>query len=186
MQANYLTDYAKKKGMTEMNVVLFLGQLGNEGTIGRTDAFKKTMEDNGIKANYVFEDTAEWDRAKAMDKFTQFLGTGKPYDAIVCNNDDMALGCIEALTSTGSKVEVPVRGVDATEGACMAIKEGTMSMSASQNGYAMGRGCVDSAIALIEGKQPEGLTDKVMVPIPFELIDASKADKMLEQLQQTT
>ncbi|MCB6366707.1 sugar ABC transporter substrate-binding protein [Intestinibacillus massiliensis] len=183
MQAEYLTKYAKDKGMTEMDVVLFLGQLGNEGTIGRTDAFKEVMKENGIKVNYVFEDTAEWDRAKAMDKFTQFLGTGKHYDAIVSNNDDMALGCIEAITSTGAKVEVPVLGVDATEGACMAIKEGTMSMSASQNGYAMGRGCVDSAIALIEGKAPEGLTDEVMVPIPFEQIDASNVDDMLKQLE---
>lgn len=186
MQAEYLAAYAKENNMTEMNVVLFLGQLGNEGTIGRTDAFKATMEEKGIKVNYVFEDTAEWDRAKAMDKFTQFLGSNKPYDAIVSNNDDMALGCIEAITSSGGTVDVPVLGVDATEGACLAIKEGTMSMSASQNGYAMGRGCVDSVIALIEGKEPVGLTDEVMVPVPFEQIDASNVDAMLEQLNAST
>ena len=182
-QGEFLANYFKEKGMNEVSIVMMQGTLGLDHTNKRTEFSIKGLEDAGIKVNIAYQDTAEYDRAKAMDKFTQFLGTGKHYDAIVSNNDDMALGCIEAITSTGAKVEVPVLGVDATEGACMAIKEGTMSMSASQNGYAMGRGCVDSAIALIEGKAPEGLTDEVMVPIPFEQIDASNVDDMLKQLE---
>ncbi|WP_087066575.1 substrate-binding domain-containing protein [Intestinibacillus massiliensis] len=179
LQAKYLADYCKGKGMSEIDVVLFLGTLGNDPTVRRTDAFKKGMDEAGIKVNYVFEDTADWVREKSMDKFTQFLGTGKSYDAIVCNNDDMALGCIEALVSQGaSKIEVPILGVDATEGGLLAIKDGTMAFTASQNAEGLCEATAGVVDDILNGREPEGFTDCVRY-IPAIGIDQANVGEYL-------
>lgn len=71
-----------------------------------------------------------WDRVKAQDKMQSFLTSkGDQIEAVFANNDDMALGAIEALKAagyfTGGKY-IPVVGVDATAPGVKAIEDGTM------------------------------------------------------------
>ncbi|MGE4549265.1 MAG: sugar ABC transporter substrate-binding protein, partial [Intestinibacillus sp.] len=124
-QGEYISKKLKDEGKTEANIAILTGTLGMQAMVLRTASAKKALEDSGLKINYVFEDTAEWDRAKAMDKFTQFLGSGKPVDAVICNNDEMALGAIEAMKTSGQKkVICPVAGIDATSVALESIVNG--------------------------------------------------------------
>lgn len=182
LQAEYIAKYFKDQGKTEANIVLFLGTLGNEATTLRTEAFKQGMVDAGIKVNYVFEDTADWVREKSMDKFVQFMGTGKPYDAVVSNNDDMALGVIEAFTSQGIKeIPVPIVGVDATEGGLRAIKDGTMSFTASQNAPELCSSTVKLMDEIVNGKAPTGVDENGIMSIPPIGIDVSNVDEYLPQ-----
>lgn len=169
MQGEFLAKYFQGKNMTDPNIVILMGNLGEEATNQRTDTCKKTLKDAGLNVNYVYEDTAEWDRAKAMDKFTQFMGSGKPYDAVVCNNDDMALGVIEAFTSQGkTTIPVPIVGVDATDGGCQAILDGTLAFTTSQNGKALGTKSVDVGAALAKGEEVDGMENGTILWIPFE------------------
>lgn len=172
MQAEYLAEYFKEKNITAPKIVLFQGPLGQDSVVKRTQSFKQGLEDAGLTAEYVYEDTAEWDRAKAMDKFTQFLGSGKEFDAVVCNNDDMALGCIEAYTASGTtEIPVPIVGIDATETGCEAIKAGTMAFTVFQNPKAQGEGAIDAAMSMAKGEDVANIEDGV-VWIPFEPVSA--------------
>ena len=76
-QGNFLSKIFEDEGKTEVNIAMFMGTLGLDNVTKRTDSAKQALADNGIKANYVFENTAEWDRIKAMDQFSQFMGTGE-------------------------------------------------------------------------------------------------------------
>lgn len=184
-QAEYLAKYFKDQGKTEINAVLLQGVLGLENVIKRTDSVKKGLEDAGIKVNYVFEDTAKWDRATAQEMFIQFLGTGKQYDAVICNNDEMALGVIEAMEMQGvDPTKVPVVGIDATAVGCEAIQAGKMAFSVYQSAAGQGEGAVKAAQAIISGEgisKIEGTNDeKTIVWIPFEPVDKSNVEKYMK------
>lgn len=180
-QGKFLVDYFKKEGKTSINAVLFQGTLGLDNVTKRTNSVKQALQDGGITVNYVYEDTAEWDRAKAMDKFTQFMGTGKPYDVVICNNDDMALGVIEAMKTTGEKkVTCPVVGIDATDVGCAAVKAGDMAATVYQDPLAQGGGTILCAKGLIEGTPIEGL-EKNYYNITPQLVTIDNVDDFIKK-----
>ena len=89
-QGNYLSSIFKAEGKTDINVVLFMGELGLDNVTKRTNSAKEALSANGLNVNYVYEATANWDRITAMNLFSQFMGSGETVDAVVCNNDEMA------------------------------------------------------------------------------------------------
>ena len=144
-QGEYIAKKLKDEGKDEANVAIMTGTLGMQAMVLRT----------------------EWDRAKAMDKFTQFLGSGKPVDAVICNNDEMALGVIEAMKTSGEKkVICPVAGIDATSVALESIVSGDMAFTVFQNAVGQGGGAVEAAVKLAKGEPCELYTW-----IPFEPVD---------------
>ena len=155
MQAEFLAKYFA--GRTDpINYVLFMGQLGLENTQQRTDSVKTELTNAGFTLNKVFEDTAKWDRATAMDMMQTFLGTGAAFDCVICNNDEMALGVIEAMKA--AKVDltkVPVVGIDATAMACESVKNGEMAMTVFQDAAGQGAKCIELAKLAAEGKLTE-------------------------------
>lgn len=179
-QGNFLAEKFKAEGKTEVNIALFMGTLGLDNVTKRTNSAKEALEANGIKANYVFENTAEWDRIKAMDMFSQLMGTGETVDAVICNNDEMALGVIEAMQTNGTKeVFCPVVGIDATDVGCAAVKAGTMACSVFQDPVAQGEGTLKCAIGLLEGAEVEGLVDNYYNILP-QLVTLDNVDKFIK------
>lgn len=127
--------------------------LGQVATTNRSLSFVQGLEENGIKA---IEATAplvaDWDRATAQDMLTP-LATTLEYDCVVANNDAMALGAIEALKSSGIDLStVPVCGIDATADGCAAVANGDMYMTVFQDAIGQGRGAIQAAINMLEGK----------------------------------
>jgi len=153
MQGEFLAKFFKGK-KTELRYVLFMGQLGLENTNERTRGVKETLTKAGFKLTKVYEDTAEWDRFKAMNQMQQFLGTNKDFDVVICNNDEMALGAIEALKTAGKDLKaIPVVGIDATPPAKEAVKNGEMAMTVFQNAKAQGRVALEFAIKAAKGQK---------------------------------
>jgi inositol transport system substrate-binding protein len=131
-----------------------MGQLGLENTNERTRGVKETLTKAGFKLTKVYEDTAEWDRFKAMNQMQQFLGTNKDFDVVICNNDEMALGAIEALKTAGKDLKaIPVVGIDATPPAKEAVKNGEMAMTVFQNAKAQGKVALEFAIKAAKGQK---------------------------------
>ena len=155
MQAEFLAKYFA--GRTDpINYVLFMGQLGLENTQQRTESVKTELTNAGFTLNKVFEDTRKWDRATAMDMMQTFLGTGAAFDCVICNNDEMALGVIEALKAGGIDLtKVPVVGIDATDMACESVKNNEMAMTVFQDAAGQGAKCIEFAKLAAEGKLTE-------------------------------
>ncbi len=154
MQGEFLAQFFK--GKTELRYVLFMGQLGLENSLERTRGVKETLTKAGFKLTKVYEDTAEWDRFKAMNQMQQLLGTGKPFDVVMCNNDEMALGVIEAMKALKMDLKkIPVVGIDATPPAKEAVKKGEMAMTVFQNAKEQGRVALEMALKAAQGKKIE-------------------------------
>ena len=177
-QGKFLADYFKAKNKTDINAVILMGELGLDNVIKRTQSVKDSLAENGINVTIAYEDTANWDRAKAMDKFTQFMGTGKPFDAVICNNDEMALGCVEAMNASGKPIDFPIVGIDGTVGGCQAVKDGTMACTVLQDQGAQGEGVILCASGLVRGEPIDNLVDNYY-NIPPALITPENVDQFM-------
>lgn len=181
-QAENVIESLKNKG--EAKVVLFRGEEGHSATIGRTKAVKQTFKENDVNAKYVFEDSANWSRKGAKEMFNVFLSTNKEFDVVICNNDEMALGVIDALKENKiDPASVPVLGIDATTDGCNAIIDGSMRLTVYQSAKGQSKSSVDAAIQLgSDGNldKIENLAeDKKHIWVPFEKVDKSNVKQYM-------
>ena len=179
-QAEYVLE--KLSGRKDINVVLLKGPVSHSATEGRTSGVKRTLDQSGKQIHYVFEDSANWDAGQARKLFELFLRTGVPVDCVICNNDSMALGVVEACKDSGIDCSaLPILGVDATADGCEAIRSGDMAFTVYQSGSGQGQAAVDAAIQLVGSgslKDVDGSTeDGKYVWVDFERVDSSNVSQ---------
>lgn len=168
-QVEFLSQYFGDR--TEpLDYVIFMGILGHNSTLNRTNSFREAAIEAGFTMNNVFEQSANFDRAIAMDLMQQFLGTGQNFDVVIANNDEMALGAIEAMRAVGI-TDIPVIGVDASPSGVQSIIDGDLNASVFQNPVGQGAGAVDKAIAAANGEVFPAVTW-----VPFELVTPDNVD----------
>lgn len=179
-QAEYVLN--KMADKQEINVVLLKGEKVHSATVGRTNGVKKTLEESGKKINYVFEDYGDWDQGLAKHMFEIFLKTGSPVDCVICENDTMALGVIEACKEANIDLNtLPVLGIDATSDGCAAIKSGDMAFTVFQSGVGQGEAAVKAAIQFAKGESLDSLEsvsdDGKYIWVPFEKVDSTNVSQ---------
>lgn len=146
---------------------VMMGELSNQAAVQRT----KDVEDIlGIDmCNFIEvidQQTANWSREQANSLMTNWLSSGEEFHAVIANNDEMALGAIQAMKAAGiDMADVVVGGVDATQDALAAMQAGDLDVTVFQNAAGQGAGALNAAIALANG---EAVDQKVY--IPFELV----------------
>ena len=178
-EGEWLAEYFADSGKTELNGVLFRGILGQPSVTDRSQGVEDALTEAGFTVNWVFDDTAEWDRAKAMDKFTQFYGTGTEFDFVASNNDEMALGVIEACSALGAELSFPIVGIDATEVGCQAVIDGTLSMTVNQDPIGQGQIVVDAVISMANDEVPADCNDEFVLSTPAIPVTTDNAEDVL-------
>ncbi|MDP5220003.1 sugar ABC transporter substrate-binding protein [Ruegeria sp. 2205SS24-7] len=146
---------------------VLMGQLSNQAAVQRTkDVHDVVGMDMCNFMEIIDEQTAEWSRDKAQDLMTNWLSSGEDFDFVIANNDEMAIGAIQAMKASGiDMATVQVGGVDATQDALVAMQAGDLDVTVFQDAHGQGAGSVDAALALARG---EDLDQKVY--IPFKLV----------------
>jgi methyl-galactoside transport system substrate-binding protein len=162
MEGEIVVDYWKKNPAADLNkdgvlqYVMLIGDPSNTDAKYRTEFSIKAVQAAGIKVQKVAEDTAMWDRPKAQEKMAAWLTAyaGK-IEVVFANNDDMALGAIEALKAAGyfkGGKYMPVVGVDATPPALDALEQGTLLGTVLNDAKRQGLATFDLAFTLATGK----------------------------------
>ncbi len=156
------------------NLVILLGDLANNSTQGRTAGVKEVLRQNpGIKL--IEEQTANWERTKAIDLMNNLISKGDKINGVAANNDEMALGAVIAFQQDGIKPgSVAIGGVDATADGIAALRKGELAVTVFQNAKGQGQTGVDDALKLVHG-QPVPQYDTV----PFELVTPANASSYL-------
>jgi inositol transport system substrate-binding protein len=165
----------KEQGKDEVSVYVLQGELSNQAAVQRTQNYYDVINEGlcPVKVNIIDQQTANWSRDQAQNLMTNWLSTGTPFDGVLANNDEMALGAIQAMKAAGISMEdVLVSGVDATQDALASMQAGELDITVFQNAAAQGSGALDAAVKLARG---EPVDQKVY--IPFELVTpANMAD----------
>ncbi len=162
MQGQIVVDYWKNNPAADKNkdgkiqYIMLKGEPGHQDAELRTQYSIKAVTDAGIEVDKLAEDTAFWDRPKAFEKMKAFYAAhGDKIEVVFCNNDDMALGAIEALKSEGyfaGGKQIVVVGVDATAPALQALEEGTLLGTVLNDAKNQGKATFDIAFALAKGE----------------------------------
>lgn len=163
-----LCDNWASEGKTEVNVYILQGELSNQAAVQRTQDIHDVIAAGKckVKINVIDQQTANWSRDQAQNLMTNWLSTGTAFDGVISNNDEMALGAIQAIKAAGiDMATVQIGGVDATQDALAAMQAGDLDVTVFQNAKAQGEGALNAAIALAKGEA----VDRT-VWVPFELV----------------
>lgn len=150
--AQAATELAKAMG-EKGDVIILEGTPGAASTRDRGKGFKDEIQKHsGIKV--VAEQTANFDRANALDVTTNLMQSNPNVTGIYAENDEMALGAIQALGSKAGK-EVKIFGFDGTSDGIKAVTDETIAGTIAQQPKELGRRAVQAAADLIAGKSVE-------------------------------
>ena len=159
-QGDFLAKYFNEKGQKDIKYILLRGIEGQTSTTLRSESVLQALADNGINATETYAKSCLYDRTEALNQMGNILAdASKEFDCIICNNDSMALGAIEACTQAGRTIDFPIVGIDATADGRQAIKDGTLAMSVFQDPNGQGGGAVAAALNLINGDALNANTD---------------------------
>jgi len=158
------------------NIYIFMGELSNQAAIQRTKDFDDVIGmDMCAFINVVDRQTANWSRDQAQNLMTNWLSSGADFDAVFANNDEMAIGAIQAMKAAGISMEdVVVTGVDATQDALVAMQAGDLDVTVFQDAAGQGSGALDAAVALAAGESVD-----TTIYIPFLLVTPDNVDEFL-------
>ncbi|MGR3542633.1 MAG: sugar ABC transporter substrate-binding protein [Hasllibacter sp.] len=151
---------------------LMNGQLSNQAAVQRSkDVHDVIGMDMCNFMELIDEQTANWSRDEAQDLMTNWMSSGEPFDFVIANNDEMAIGAIQAMKAGGMDMaDVQVGGVDATPDALVAMSQGDLDVTVFQDLAGQGAGSIDTALALAAGEE----VDKTVF-IPFILVTPENA-----------
>ncbi|HDR9756401.1 TPA: sugar ABC transporter substrate-binding protein [Burkholderia cepacia] len=149
------------------DLLVLMGELSNESARARTKDIEDviaTKDCAGMKI--VDKREGKWSRTQGQDITMNWLSSGTKYDAIISNNDEMAIGAINALKAARKWTpKTIVAGIDATPDGLASMKSGELKVSVYQNASGQGQQAVAAALKLAK-KQP---VDRY-VNVPFELV----------------
>ena len=153
-----------KQMHNEGNLVILMAELSANHTIERTAGYKEVIKDKCPKVKILDEQTANSQRTQAIDRMTNWLSKGWKIDGVVANDDEMAVGAIQAIRSAGIPAgKIKVAGIDATPDGLAEMKKGWMHANVFQNAKGQGEGALDAAYKLIKGEKVESY-----IWIPYE------------------
>ena len=158
----------KEAGKAEASVYVIMGELSNQAAQQRTQDILDVIggSECGVKVNIIDKQTSNWMRDEAQNLMTNWLSTGTAFDGVIANNDESAIGAIQAMKAANIDMKsVVVAGVDATQDALAAMQAGDLDATVFQDAAGQGKGSLDAALKLAKG---ETVDQKVY--IPFQLV----------------
>lgn len=145
MEMQKIADLLDGKG----NIVIIEGPMGQSAQIERKEGIQNILEKYpDIKV--LAEKTANWSRSEGMTVMENWLQAFDEIDAVVAENDEMALGAREAIKASGK--DIPAIGVDGITDALAAVEEGNLIASIFQDGAGQGSKAVEVLYDVIKGK----------------------------------
>lgn len=156
------------------NIAIMTGTIGQDTTNQICGGYEEILA-NYPDVNIVFEGAGNWGATDAAPLAENWIASGKKLDAIICNNDGMALGALPVLKTTGNVGDILLYGLDATPEALKAVKAGEMAASIFVDAHAE----IIKAFELLQILEKGGEVESEYV-IPTVLVDASNVDHYLD------
>jgi inositol transport system substrate-binding protein len=158
-------------------IVILMGELTNQSARQRTQDIYDVIARPQCRGIRVLDkQAANWNRTEAADLMTNWLSAGLRPQAVVANDDEMAIGALQSLKQARLLSGTIVAGIDATPDGLAALKSGQLAATVFQNAPAQGAGAVDTALKLARGEKVPSF-----VWVPFELVTRANLAAYLDR-----
>lgn len=156
-------------------LLILKGPVGHIATTGRSEGYQQVFEQyKGV--SIVHEETGNWQREQAMSIVQKCIQAGIVFDAVLAQNDAMALGALQAIEHSHLQGKAAVCGIDAIEEALAAVKQGKLAFTCFQDAQGQAYGAIDLAIKAVEHKPLED------VLIPFSLVTKDNVETYFDKV----
>lgn len=145
----------------KIQFVVLQGESGHQDKIVRTENAVATLEENGVELDKLSYSIANWSRAQGMARMSQLITQyGSEIEMVLSNNDDMALGAVDAYDQTNmTEASRPIiLGVDGTKEGLQAVADGTLAATVYHDKEGQASAMAELAMTLVNGEEPEGFT----------------------------
>ncbi|MBR7188084.1 MAG: substrate-binding domain-containing protein [Clostridia bacterium] len=146
----------------DAKVCYMMGPIGVSPQIYRLEGITTYLFDERPEMQVLQSQTANWKRDEAMALAETWLTQYQDLDAIICQNDDMAMGALEAAEGMGRKEGLVIVGIDAITDAVQAVSEGRLEATVFQDAAGQGAGALDVAIDCVKNDLMK--TEDVWIP----------------------
>ncbi len=175
-----------KNGDGIFQYIVLEGEAGHQDAIVRTEYSVSTLIENGVEVEKLGYAIANWNRAQAQTKMTQMLSEyGENIELVLANNDDMALGAIDALKACGWEKEAwpVVVGIDGTDVGLEAVKNGEMAGTVYNDKEGQAEAMLELAYALsVDGDLSElSLEDNKYIRLPYAKVGPDDVESYRKQ-----
>lgn len=181
MQGELAADLIRSDSSVDRNkdgkiqFVLLEGEPGHQDAIVRTETSVSTIRNSGIELEKLSYSIANWNRAQALTRMSQLITQyGSSIELVLANNDDMALGAIDAYDRKNiTEADRPaVFGTDGTKEGLSAIEDGTMAGTVYNDKEGQALAMAKLAVAVVEGADLSSFnfTDGRYLYLPYQKV----------------
>ncbi|MDF2538598.1 MAG: sugar transporter substrate-binding protein, partial [Herbinix sp.] len=133
-----------------LQYVILEGEPGHQDASIRTEYVIKTITEAGINVEKLGDEIANWKRAQAETSMSQWLKTyDDEIEIVIANNDDMALGAIDAIKKANVADPPAVVGIDGTMAGLEAVKNGDMIGTVLNDAKGQAVGVIELAYSIV-------------------------------------
>lgn len=161
-----------------LQYVMLEGEAGHQDSIVRTMYTVNTVTEAGYEVEKLADEIANWNRDQAKTKMVQWMQEfGSGIEVVFANNDDMALGAVDALKEAGyykkDSYHTPpiVLGIDGTTEALEAVEDGYMLGTVINDSTGQAKGMLELAYSIVSGKELSAeftLSDVKYIRLPYQ------------------
>ena len=171
----YERENGDRNGDGIIQYVILEGEAGHQDAIVRTQKSVDTLIEKGYQVDKIASLTANWSRSQAQTRMAQLIETyGEEIEMVLGNNDDMALGAIDAYKAAGiDRKDWPVIvGIDGTVAGLEAVRSGEMAGTVfnDQKGQATAMALLAIALASGDSLNSIGLSSGKYIRTPYQKV----------------
>ncbi|MDR1874323.1 MAG: sugar ABC transporter substrate-binding protein [Synergistaceae bacterium] len=144
------------------NFAVIYGMMGHSAQINISAGYPIALKGYENKYKIVFEGEGEWSTESALALAAQWFSSGERIDAVICNNDAMAIGALQAATNAGRAGKVRIYGLDAQDDVLGAIEEGLIHATVFTDYETEARVSIDIIVKVVKG---EYINSRYMIPM---------------------
>ena len=147
------------------NLAILIGELSDEPAHGRTDGIKQVVKEQFPNIKVTREQTGHWKRESGKTIMEDWLASGQEIDGVAANNDEMALGALQAIKAARKIDKIPVGGTDGTHDALESMDKGELNNTVFQDPVGQGNEAVNAAYLLVKKEpNPKVVDDTIWIP----------------------
>lgn len=166
--------------------VMLEGEADHQDAVVRTESAIKALSDAGFRLERLESEIANWIRSQAETKMQEWLRThGSTIEVVLANNDDMALGAIDALKRTGiPSADWPmIVGIDGTSVGLKAVLTGEMTATVHNDARGQAESLLDLAFALSAGTELPELVDGKYIRLPYRTVTPENVMTFMQEVE---